>query len=91
MSPIRYTIQERQQLPADLDWLTLSERRRHDGFRFAKRRGDWLLGRWGLLERAGQTGGGELERVESDRDGDLGRGRGGGDESEEGAHRLHFD
>jgi len=57
VSPIRYTIQERQQLPADLDWLTLSERRRHDGFRFAKRRGDWLLGRWAgkvtLLELAG--------------------------------------
>ena len=46
MSRIHYTIQEQRQLPGDIDWLTPDERVTHDGFRFAKRRGDWLLGRW---------------------------------------------
>ena len=51
-----YTIQDRQQVPAELDWLTAGERDRFDGFRFDKRRQDWLLGRWAaklaLLELA---------------------------------------
>ena len=46
MSRVHYTIQVQQQLPADLDWLTPAEKTRFEGFRFAKRRGDWLLGRW---------------------------------------------
>lgn len=41
-----YAIQDRQQLPADLDWLSDAERARLDTFRFDKRRHDWLLGRW---------------------------------------------
>ena len=46
MSEVCYTTQDRQQLPADLDWLTAGERERFEGFRFDKRRQDWLLGRW---------------------------------------------
>ncbi len=46
MTGIHYTIQDRRQLPAELDWLTPNERARLDGFRFEKRRSDWLLGRW---------------------------------------------
>ena len=46
MSQVWYTTQSRQQLPADLDWLTPGERERLEGFRFDKRRRDWLLGRW---------------------------------------------
>ena len=46
MSQVWYTTQDRQQLPADLDWLTAAERERLEGFRFDKRRRDWLLGRW---------------------------------------------
>lgn len=46
MSQVSYTTQSRQQLPADLDWLTPGERERLEGFRFDKRRRDWLLGRW---------------------------------------------
>lgn len=33
-------------LPASLDWLAPDERARLDQLRFAKRRGDFLLGRW---------------------------------------------
>ena len=46
MNGIHYTIQDRHQLRPDLDWLTQGERARLDGFRFEKRRRDWLLGRW---------------------------------------------
>ncbi len=46
MSPVCYTTQDRQQLPEELDWLTAGERARFEGFRFDKRRRDWLLGRW---------------------------------------------
>lgn len=46
MSPVSCTTQARQQLPAGLDWLTTGERERLEGFRFDKRRRDWLLGRW---------------------------------------------
>lgn len=57
MNRVYYTIQDRQQLPAGLDWLTSAERRRLEGFRFDKRRRDWLLGRWAaklaLLEISG--------------------------------------
>ncbi len=45
MRRIHYTIQHRQQLPAEIDWLTPDERACYEGFRFAKRRNDWLLGR----------------------------------------------
>ncbi len=43
---VYYTLQDRRQLPAGLEWLTAAERARLDGFRFDKRRCDWLLGRW---------------------------------------------
>jgi 4'-phosphopantetheinyl transferase len=33
-------------LPAHTDWLNPSDAARIDGMRFAKRRNDWLLGRW---------------------------------------------
>ncbi len=46
MSQVCYTTQDRQQLPEELDWLTAGERERFEGFRFDKRRQDWLLGRW---------------------------------------------
>lgn len=56
MNEVRYTIQDRDQLPEGLDWLTPGEQARYEGFRFDKRRGDWLLGRWAakraLLELA---------------------------------------
>lgn len=52
-----YSIQDWEQVPAELDWLTSAERERLDGFRFDKRRHDWLSGRWtaklALLEIAG--------------------------------------
>ena len=43
---VYFAIQDRRQLPADLDWLGANERTRLAGFRFDKRRRDWLLGRW---------------------------------------------
>ena len=46
MSQLCCTTQQRQQLPEGLDWLTAGERERLEGFRFDKRRRDWLLGRW---------------------------------------------
>jgi 4'-phosphopantetheinyl transferase len=49
-NPVGYLIRKAADLPADLDWLAPGERRRADGFRFAKRRGDWLLGRWTAKE-----------------------------------------
>lgn len=46
MGLVHYTIQDWQQLPTELDWLTAGERARLEGFRFDKRRRDWLSGRW---------------------------------------------
>ena len=46
MKRVSYTVQERRQLPAELDWLTAREQERLAGFRFDKRKRDWLLGRW---------------------------------------------
>ena len=46
MKQVWFTTQDWHQLPAELDWLTADERQRHEGFRFEKRRRDWLLGRW---------------------------------------------
>ena len=43
---VYFAIQDRRQLPADLDWLGANERTRLASFRFDKRRHDWLLGRW---------------------------------------------
>ncbi len=43
---VYYSLQDRRQLPAGLEWLTAAERAHLDGFRFDKRRRDWLLGRW---------------------------------------------
>ena len=57
MHGVHYSIQDWQQVPAELDWLTSGERERLDGFRFEKRRRDWLSGRWtaklALLEITG--------------------------------------
>ena len=46
MNRVFYTMQSRQQVSAESEWLTAAERLRLDEFRFEKRRGDWLLGRW---------------------------------------------
>ena len=46
MKNLRYALQDRDQLPERLDWLTPEERARYEGFRFDKRQQDWLLGRW---------------------------------------------
>ena len=46
MSQIHYATRDWPQVPLELDWLTPDERVRLDGFRFEKRRRDWLLGRW---------------------------------------------
>lgn len=46
MNQVHYTIQDAHQLPAGLDWLTPGELGRYGGFRFEKRRRDWLVGRW---------------------------------------------
>jgi 4'-phosphopantetheinyl transferase len=46
MDEVRYTIQDWDQVPDSLHWLTFHERARYEGFRFDKRRRDWLLGRW---------------------------------------------
>ena len=46
MKNLRYALQDRDQLPERLDWLTPDERARYEGFRFDKRQQDWLLGRW---------------------------------------------
>jgi len=57
MGEVRYTIQDWDQVPDSLYWLTRDERARYDGFRFEKRRRDWLSGRWAakiaLLEISG--------------------------------------
>lgn len=42
-----YWLQQSQaNLPAELDWLSRRETSRVNEFQFAKRRADWLLGRW---------------------------------------------
>ena len=46
MTRLHFAIQDWQQVPAGLDWLTPGERERVEAFRFEKRRRDWLLGRW---------------------------------------------
>ncbi len=46
MNDLRYVLEDREQLPGHLDWLTPDERARYDGFRFDKRQQDWVLGRW---------------------------------------------
>jgi len=59
VNQVHCAIQNWQQVPADLGWLTRAERLRLDGFRFEKRRRDWLLGRWtaklALLEITGMS------------------------------------
>jgi 4'-phosphopantetheinyl transferase len=46
MSQILFAIQDLDQLPPGMDWLTAAERAKYESFRFEKRRRDWLLGRW---------------------------------------------
>ncbi len=57
MKSLQYALEDSDQLPGRLDWLTPAERARYDGFRFEKRQQDWLLGRWAaklaLLKLAG--------------------------------------
>jgi 4'-phosphopantetheinyl transferase len=43
---IHWLIQTPDQLPPDFDWLSAEEWIRFNNFTHAKRRGDWLLGRW---------------------------------------------
>jgi 4'-phosphopantetheinyl transferase len=43
---ITWLTQAHTDLPASLDWLAADERARLDGMRVAKRRADYLLGRW---------------------------------------------
>jgi 4'-phosphopantetheinyl transferase len=44
--PIHWLLQIQSDLPEDTSWLSPAETGKLEGFRFAKRRGDWLLGRW---------------------------------------------
>lgn len=57
MKYVAYSIQDREQLPEDLNWLTPGERARFTGFRFDKRRNDWLLGRWAAKNALLELGG----------------------------------
>ncbi len=43
---VYYLIQKISDLPDDESWLSAGERARVAGFRFPKRRRDWILGRW---------------------------------------------
>jgi 4'-phosphopantetheinyl transferase len=45
-SPIYWLIQRSEDVPEKEDWLSEAERDVLAGFRFAKRRNDWRLGRW---------------------------------------------
>ena len=67
MAEVRYTIQDQDQVPDSPHWLTRDERARYEGFRFDKRRRDWLSGRWAaktaLLEISGLPEG-DINRFE---------------------------
>jgi 4'-phosphopantetheinyl transferase len=52
---IRWLIQTSDHLPTDLDWLSQEERLRFNAFTHAKRRGDWLLGRWTAKQLAARA------------------------------------
>jgi 4'-phosphopantetheinyl transferase len=43
---VHYLIENLSNLPQGEGWLSAAEQARAAGFRFAKRRNDWLLGRW---------------------------------------------
>ncbi len=45
-SQIHWLIQTLADVPENVDWLSSDERTILEGLRFAKRRNDWLLGRW---------------------------------------------
>ncbi len=45
-APVYYFIQRQSDLPSEQDWLSAGELARITAFRFAKRRNDWILGRW---------------------------------------------
>jgi len=67
MSQWFYLAQQSRDVPAQCDWLGPAEREVLAGLRFAKRRGDWLLGRWTAklaLERCCGSGNGALSRWE---------------------------
>ncbi len=46
MKKLQYALQNSDELPERLDWLTADELARYEDFRFDKRQQDWLLGRW---------------------------------------------
>ena len=46
MTDVFWLEQTEADLPGDRDWLSANEAVRAEGMRFAKRRADWLLGRW---------------------------------------------
>ena len=46
MTDVFWLEQTDADLPADTDWLSADEAARANGMRFARRRADWLLGRW---------------------------------------------
>jgi 4'-phosphopantetheinyl transferase len=46
MTDVYWLEQTEADLPAGTDWLSASEAARINGMRFAKRRAEWLLGRW---------------------------------------------
>jgi 4'-phosphopantetheinyl transferase len=46
IGPVRWLTCDRGDVPDELDWLAPDERDRIEAFRFAPRRGDFLLGRW---------------------------------------------
>jgi 4'-phosphopantetheinyl transferase len=46
MTDVYWLEQTEADLPSSADWLSASEAACADGLRFAKRRADWLLGRW---------------------------------------------
>jgi 4'-phosphopantetheinyl transferase len=46
IAQVGFLIQQLSEVPEGRDWLSAGECARLDGYRFPKRRGDWLLGRW---------------------------------------------
>lgn len=49
---VYWLLQSGADVPSDLDWLSREEREVCDTLRFAKRRDDWLLGRWTAKQAA---------------------------------------
>ncbi len=47
---VYYLLRQLSDLPGDQNWLSAGEQSRVAGFRFPKRRNDWILGRWTAKE-----------------------------------------